>query len=83
MRSQKAYEPPANVQETVKNIVEELGGIKDFKGQKFDLLTRCATAFGKHRVPNSQLFEIETIGELKLHSFLLNFKISVNFRKCY
>jgi hypothetical protein len=53
------------VQELVKGIVNELGGVKDFKAKKFDLLVRCAAAFNNHRVPNAQLFEIESIGEWK------------------
>jgi hypothetical protein len=64
LRSQKSYEPPSDVKQTVSSIVNELGGVKDFQGQKFDLLNRCAATFGDHFVPNSQLFEIRTIGEL-------------------
>lgn len=70
MRAQKAYEPPTDVLETLKNIFKELGGLKNFKEQKFEILTRCGAAFSNHYVPNSQLFEIKCVGEWLVYNFL-------------
>lgn len=88
LRSQKSYDPErAVVLETIDKIVEEIGGAENFKEKKFNLLTRCEAAFS-HSVPNSQLFEIRTLGRFHVFqrfSCILYFSLVFLFyyRGCY
>lgn len=41
-----------------------MGGIKNFKEQKFELLAKCSAAFDNHYVPNSQLYEIKSLDDV-------------------
>ena len=72
LRSLKPYTPPANVTEMVHEICSSLdmscSGDHELTNSqdKFHLLNECFTEF-KHSVPNSTLFEIQTIGILVLN----------------
>ena len=68
LRSQPPYAPPGNVTEMIHEICNSLeiscSGDHELTNsqEKFHLLNECFAEF-KHSVPNSVLFEIQTIGE--------------------
>lgn len=41
-----------------------MGGITNFAAQKFELLSKCSSAFDNHFVPNSQLHEIKSLDDV-------------------
>ncbi|CRL06310.1 CLUMA_CG019036, isoform A [Clunio marinus] len=63
LRPIKPYEPPRDFKEIVDKVVADMGGISNFKDQKFDLLRNCSTVFN-YSVPNSQLFEMKTLKDV-------------------
>ena len=78
LRSHRAYAPPENVRELVHELCNSLeiacNGDHELTNsqEKFHLLNECFAEF-KHSVPNSVLFEIQTIGEVQLFKFFLAF----------
>lgn len=68
LRFQKPYAPPENVREMIHEICNSLeiscSGDHELSNsqEKFHLLNECFAEFN-HSVPNSGLFEIQTIGK--------------------
>ncbi|XP_054016171.1 uncharacterized protein LOC128896744 [Hylaeus anthracinus] len=70
LRYQKAYNPPANVSDQIDQICRDQTITTDSDTkiedplQRFNLFLACEQEF-QHSIPNSVLFSIETIGNLK------------------
>uniref|UniRef100_A0A6M2DHE5 Large ribosomal subunit protein mL50 n=1 Tax=Xenopsylla cheopis TaxID=163159 RepID=A0A6M2DHE5_XENCH len=69
LRPQKAYDPPTDADSKVTEVCESLNIAVDNKTKlqgldKFNVLNSCSAVF-KHSIPNSLLFEIETVGDVK------------------
>uniref|UniRef100_T1I7I6 Large ribosomal subunit protein mL50 n=3 Tax=Rhodnius TaxID=13248 RepID=T1I7I6_RHOPR len=68
LRCQKSYQPPENLENTLKSIVNNILGSTSFQSishsQKYQVLSTCAEVYN-HSVPNSILHQIETYDDLK------------------